>query len=49
MRLHTYEDYGTNLRLPSSFGAFKVLQLERHTENTPGIHWCSVQGGGNSL
>lgn len=46
--LHTYEDYDTNLRLPASFGGLKVLQCERHTENTPGIHWCSLQGKGNS-
>ena len=47
--MHTCKDYGTSLRLPASFGGWKDLQLERHTENTPGIHWCSLQGEGNYL
>ena len=42
------EDYDTNLRLPASFGALKVPQRERHIVNTPGIHWCFLQGKGNS-
>ena len=47
-QMHRYKYYGTNLRLLASFGGLKVLQLERHTENTPGIHWCSLQLQGNS-
>ena len=39
IRLHIYEDYGTNLRLLTNFGGLKVPQLERHTESTCGIHW----------
>ena len=43
--MHRNKDYGTNLRLLASFGGLKVLQLERHTENTPGIHWCCALTG----
>ena len=47
--MHRYKDYGTNLGLLARFGGLKAPQYERHTENTPGIHWCSLQGQGNSL